>query len=144
LTPTEVGYATNQYRGAKLLRAPAQAHQPVTDERAADFRKPKALTKAEEREAYFQRHPGDRAIYEATMNRIRVRDRGGKFRKALAARAAAPNRAQQVRQTLLAEEARTKQEREAYYKKDPAFANQRRVAERGGKFRKAVARKLAA
>ena len=79
------------------------------------------------------------------MNRIRVRDRGGKFRKGMARRAAAPPpRAQQVRQTLLAEEARTKQEREAYYKKDPAFANQRRVAERGGKFRKAVARKLAA
>ena len=89
LTPTEVGYATNQYRGAKLFPAPAQVPQPVMDERAAGFRKPRTLTKDEQWEAHFQRHPGDRAIYEATMNRIRVRERGGKFRKKMARKLAA-------------------------------------------------------
>ena len=47
LAPTEVGYATNQYRGAKLFPAPAPKPQPVMDERAAGFRKPRALTKDE-------------------------------------------------------------------------------------------------
>ena len=46
----------------------------------------RAMTPAEQREDYFRRHPEARAIYEATQNRIRVRDRGGRFRENYAKR----------------------------------------------------------
>ncbi len=46
----------------------------------------RVLTPAEQREEYFRRHPEARAIYEATQNRIRVRDHGGRFRDSYAKR----------------------------------------------------------
>ena len=46
----------------------------------------RVLTPAEYREEYFQRHPEARASYEATQNRVRVREQKGRFRESQAKR----------------------------------------------------------
>ena len=74
LVPTELGYAPSYYRGA-MLPAEVPVVREVSEAEALDW------------EAYLERHPEDRARYEAIQNRIRVRNRGGIFRQGMAKRA---------------------------------------------------------
>ena len=76
LVPTELGYAPSYYRGAMPpAKVPEIPEVPVPQAPADDW------------ESYFQRHPEARARYDASQNRIRVRNRGGKFRRGMAKRA---------------------------------------------------------
>ena len=68
------------YFTSQLVNLPAP-HGRVDRDYVLSQTGERVLTPAEYREEYFRRHPEARAICEATQNRVRVRERGGRYRE---------------------------------------------------------------